>query len=316
MVKYSFLLPAYKKSFLHEAINSILQQTYRDFNLIILDDCSPEDLYSLVKSFESPKITYYRNEENMGHKSLVSCWNKLLTLTDAQYIILASDDDIYKPNFLEEADRLIVKYPNVDLVRGRVANINEHGEIFKTETSTNNELLSFNEFVEFLYLTQNIKCIPNYVFKKKSLEIIGGFLEFPLAWYSDTATALKLSYNCVACTNSLAFLFRQSGLNISSSRMNQTVAIKKCLATIQYTKWFQKNILPRYSNNKKREILKIHRKETQQMLYWHIFYCDEINFLRILLSLFRAHINIMPFIFKKLIILMINLKKQISTKLY
>lgn len=313
MVKYSFLLPAYKKSFLHEAINSILQQTYQDFNLIILDDCSPEDLYSLVKSFDSPRITYYRNKENMGHKSLVSCWNKLLTFTNAQYIILASDDDIYKPNFLEEADRLLIKFPYIDLVRTRVATINEKGQILQTEESLNNEILSFNEFIEFIHLaTHNIKCIPNYVFKRETLKNIGGFIEFPLAWYSDTATVLKISYNSVACNNNVSFLFRHSGINISSSNINSTTALKKCLATSQYSKWFNKYILPKYTNNKKKEILKIHNQETRQMLYWHIFHCDKIDFLRILLSLMAAHINVIPFIFKAMTISLIKLKRKIK----
>lgn len=59
-MKYTFLLPAYKKTFLEEAIRSILNQTYTDFKLIISDDCSPEDIYSVVKIFKEDKRLFYR----------------------------------------------------------------------------------------------------------------------------------------------------------------------------------------------------------------------------------------------------------------
>ena len=70
MQKYNFLLPAYKPDFFKEALDSILGQTYRDFKLIILDDCSPYDLKSIVDEYDDDRITYYRNEENMGAKAL------------------------------------------------------------------------------------------------------------------------------------------------------------------------------------------------------------------------------------------------------
>ena len=52
MPKYSFVLPAYKARFFREALDSILAQTYKDFELIIVNDASPEDLDSIVKSYD------------------------------------------------------------------------------------------------------------------------------------------------------------------------------------------------------------------------------------------------------------------------
>lgn len=71
--KYTFLLPAYKIEFFQEALKSILNQTYKDFQLIIQDDCSPYDLKSIVDLYKSDKrIYYYRNEENIGGKNRVT----------------------------------------------------------------------------------------------------------------------------------------------------------------------------------------------------------------------------------------------------
>ena len=78
MVKYSFVLPAYKACFFREAIESILNQTYSEFELIIVNDASPEDLDSIVNSYSDERIRYYRNKENIGGRDLVAQWNECL----------------------------------------------------------------------------------------------------------------------------------------------------------------------------------------------------------------------------------------------
>ena len=55
MTKVSFILPAWKTLFLHSAIESILRQTYRDIELVVVDDCSPQDIKSIVDSFGDPR---------------------------------------------------------------------------------------------------------------------------------------------------------------------------------------------------------------------------------------------------------------------
>ena len=64
-VKYSFVLPAYKANYLRESIDSILGQTYTDFELIIVNDASPEDVDSIVNSYNDKRIQYYKNEDKV-----------------------------------------------------------------------------------------------------------------------------------------------------------------------------------------------------------------------------------------------------------
>ena len=97
MIKYTFLLPAYKPQFLEEALLSIKNQTYTDFCVIVSDDCSPFELkpiYDKVCAGDS-RFSYRRNEENMGGKSLVSHWNLLVEMCETEWLIMASDDDVY-----------------------------------------------------------------------------------------------------------------------------------------------------------------------------------------------------------------------------
>lgn len=66
MAVISFIMPAYKSQYLSAAIESILAQDCGNWELVIVDDCSPEDLKSIVDRYNDDRIRYYRNEKNLG----------------------------------------------------------------------------------------------------------------------------------------------------------------------------------------------------------------------------------------------------------
>ena len=74
-MKFSITIPAYKRSYLKEAIDSCLAQTYGDFELIIVNDHSPENLDAIVTQYNDPRIRYYVNEKNCGAVNVVDNWN-------------------------------------------------------------------------------------------------------------------------------------------------------------------------------------------------------------------------------------------------
>ena len=125
----SIMLPAYKGFALCKSIQSILDQTYTDFELIILNDCSPDNLEDMIRSFNDPRIRYYCNEENMGRTNLVGVWNKLLSLSRGEFGVIAGDDDIYEKDYLQEMIDLSRKYPSVELFHSPVNIINSNDEI-------------------------------------------------------------------------------------------------------------------------------------------------------------------------------------------
>ena len=232
--KYTFLLPAYKIKYFQEALDSILNQTYKDFKLIIQDDCSPFDIKSIVDKYSYDKrVYYYRNEVNIGGKNLVKCWNNLLEKADSEYIILASDDDVYDIHFLDEIDKLTNKYPQVDLLRARVKSISANGELRGVDAIYE----EYGDSIYFLYqkhFNNNITCIACYAFKLKVLKEKGGFVDLPLAWHSDDATALNVCNNGIANTQKTLLYFRTSGINISSRELSSSDAKKKAIASILY----------------------------------------------------------------------------------
>ena len=87
----SFVVPCYKLShLLGDCIRSILSQTYADFEVLVLDDCSPDNTEAVARSFQDERIKYIRNTENLGH---LRNYNQGITLSRGQYVWLVSADD-------------------------------------------------------------------------------------------------------------------------------------------------------------------------------------------------------------------------------
>lgn len=237
MEKFSFLLPVYKSKYLDEMLTSLSEQTYKDFSVIISDDCSPENIKDICEPYLSdPRFHYRRNDKNMGSESLISHWNLLLDYCNTDYVIIGSDDDIYDKVFLERINELIDKYPRVDLYRARTRRINGDGEMYEVDRLYEEK----EEPLEFLYSSfsqDRVHCIGNYVFKTDALKRNGGFVDFPLAWFSDDATIFKCCLNGAVNTDDVLFSFRISQLNISFLKKDSKLAVNKVRATCRFYDW-------------------------------------------------------------------------------
>ena len=114
-IKFSVTVPAYKAQFLKECIDSILAQTYQNFELIIVNDASPQNLDSIVLQYHDPRIHYYKNKVGFGTEHVVGNWNKCLEYATGDYIICMGDDDKLLPNCLEEYVDLMDRYSNLNI---------------------------------------------------------------------------------------------------------------------------------------------------------------------------------------------------------
>lgn len=99
----SVIVPAYNHApYLRERIESILHQTFQDFELILLDDCSPDDSARILRSYENhPKVKgVIVNDRNSG--STFAQWKKGLSLAEGRYVWIAESDDSSSSDFLSE----------------------------------------------------------------------------------------------------------------------------------------------------------------------------------------------------------------------
>lgn len=241
-MRYSFVLPAYKSDYLQDAIDSILQQTVSDFELIIVDDASPYHLETIVNRYDDQRVIFHKNKENIGGKNLVENWNKCIKYAKGDYVILASDDDIYSPFFLQQVDARIEEYPDVDIIRSRVNRIDSKGTITDIE-QVYKPYMPFSEFV-FYWSKGIINCIANYVFKRTSLLNTGGFVDMPCAWFSDDITVVNMAINGVATTEDALFYFRTSDKSVSWTFDKETIK-KKWEANGMFYNWLNDTIIPK-----------------------------------------------------------------------
>lgn len=116
MPKVSVIVPNYNHApFLEQRISSILTQTFQDFELIILDDCSTDDSRSIIDQYAAhPKVFHIvYNQENAG--STFKQWEKGIALAAGEWIWIAESDDWAEPNFLEELIAGVADQPKINL---------------------------------------------------------------------------------------------------------------------------------------------------------------------------------------------------------
>lgn len=100
MPKVSVIMPAYNaEKYIAEAIDSILAQTYTDYEFIIINDCSTDRTEEIILSFKDSRIVYLKNEENMG---VAKTLNRGLSVARGEYIARMDADDISLPERFEK----------------------------------------------------------------------------------------------------------------------------------------------------------------------------------------------------------------------
>lgn len=103
--KISVIMPAYNaEKYIKEAIDSILSQTFGDFEFIIIDDGSTDNTCAIIESYSDSRIRFFRNEKNMG---VAATLNRGLDLARGEYIARMDSDDISMPKRFEEQVRFM-----------------------------------------------------------------------------------------------------------------------------------------------------------------------------------------------------------------
>ena len=178
--KVSVLIPTYNYAYcLDEAVQSVLDQQFQDFELIIIDDCSKDNTDEVVEKYLSdPRIIYYKNPVNLG---LVGNWNKCLSYAKGEYIKFLCADDKFRSDLLAKFVSVMEQYPNVALV---VCNKTMFG---KSSVTVELPFKKLHAGKEILYHTLNTKgwlgeptCV---MFRKSNLHL--GLFKPGMVWLPD-----------------------------------------------------------------------------------------------------------------------------------
>jgi len=153
-------MPVYNgDNYLNEAIESILNQTFSDFELLIIDDCSTDQSINQVKSYNDPRIKLFVNNKNMGQSKTL---NEGLNLSKGRYIARMDQDDISMPERLERQSKFMKDNPNVDVVGTWLQLMGKYDEILELETKS--------EDIKMNLLTNENLAHPSVMIRKRVLE--------------------------------------------------------------------------------------------------------------------------------------------------
>lgn len=116
MAKVTVLMPTYNVApFVREAIESVLRQSYRDFELLVIDDCSSDETIEVVRTIDDARIRIVQNEKNLG---LAENLNRGLSHINTEYVARMDGDDIAEPFWLEREIAILDSHPEIGICSG------------------------------------------------------------------------------------------------------------------------------------------------------------------------------------------------------
>ncbi len=249
-------IPAYKKKYLAQAIESALNQTYRNIELVIVNDQSQEDIDSVVTGFKDGRIRYYTNPQNLGRINPAHNWNQCLSYARGEYFALLCDDDLYEPEFVESLLDLAGIYPQTHVFRVRADIIDHNGTAIDWYPSEP-EWESTDDYMWHVFKRCRKQTISEFMYRTQRLKDCQGYASLPLAWHADYLSVFRFSTEGgIATANKILMHFRQSGLNISSQDD------KNILEKLQATRLYIEKVKPFFN----------HLPERQQHIITYLMY--------------------------------------------
>ena len=112
--KYSILIPTYnRRHLLEKTIKSVIDQGYSDFELIISDSGSEDNTWEFISSLDHPKIKVFKPNKKLSE---VENFEFILDQASSKWISIIGDDDGLAPNFFENVDKILEKFPDVEAI--------------------------------------------------------------------------------------------------------------------------------------------------------------------------------------------------------
>lgn len=179
--KVSVLLSVHNhENYVGQAIESVLRQTFQDWELIIIDDCSQDRSPDVARQYQDERIQFYRSEENKG---AILTFNELLKKAAGEYIASLDSDDVWYDNKLEEQIAYLEQHREIAACFSWAEFIDEEGALY---SSTNKEcdcdiriFMHKNrtqaQCLRYFFDNDNYLCRSSVVMRSEVVDEIGGF---------------------------------------------------------------------------------------------------------------------------------------------
>ncbi len=223
MNKLAIVIPYYKITFFEDVLQSLVNQTNKNFNVYIGNDNSPDPPQELVEGYRNEfNLKYIKFNDNLGSVSLTKQWERCIDLVAAEeWIMLLGDDDVLENNVVNEF------YSNLNIIEEKAINVVRFAS--KLIDITGQELSAIYKHDVFELATdayyrkfkwESRSSLSEYIFRTSSY-IKKGFTNYPLAWHSDDKAWLDFTNSGLIYTcNDAVVNIRRSNENISGKTDN------------------------------------------------------------------------------------------------
>ena len=176
--KVSVCIPVFNPGpFLTDAINSVLAQTFTDFELLVVDDASTQPVEAMVSRYNDSRLRFEKNPRNLG---LVSNWNRCLALAGGEYTTIFHQDDLMRPDNLAAKAALLDGHPGVGLVHSGISTIDPAGTVIGGHWATQPSdapVTSGQDCFKQLATRGNFISCPSVIVRSACYQTLGGFDE-------------------------------------------------------------------------------------------------------------------------------------------
>ncbi len=166
-------IPTYNRAdgFLKKALQSAVEQTYKNLEIIVSDNCSTDNTKSLVNGFSDARIRYVQHPMNIGANNN---FNFCVDNAKGKYFLLLHDDDLIDPDFIEACMNAVRGDLNVGVIFTGIRVIDENANIL-WETPNRGTGLSTTDFFLSWFSEQTALYLCSTLFNTKRLQELGGF---------------------------------------------------------------------------------------------------------------------------------------------
>jgi len=193
----SVILTSYNHGkFIADSIKSVLDQSFTDFEVIIIDDCSTDSSWDVISSFKDPRIVKIRNKTRChavkGQNAAIK------DIAKGEFVAIHHSDDLFCPNKLQVQLDTISSMPEVGAVFTKVTFIDDEGSKLEEKTEINNvfdvENRSRHEWLRHFFYKGNCLCHPSILIRKSCYEKLG-YYDMRLASLPDFDMWIRFCLN-------------------------------------------------------------------------------------------------------------------------
>jgi glycosyltransferase involved in cell wall biosynthesis len=222
----SIVIPSYNhENYIRRCIDSVLKQSYKNFELIIIDDGSRDSSPEIISSYTDPRIIFVKQENQGAHHAI----NRGLSMAKGDYLTILNSDDEYHPQRLEKCIAAFSKHPDTDLISTWIDVVDVDSKKLGTKEAWKNmepwaianKALTFagtDDYALNALMTNFVSTTSNMIFRRKVYEKLGGMRNLRFAHDWDFLLRVCAKFNCLNLEESLLSYRIHNSNTISSNR--------------------------------------------------------------------------------------------------